>query len=246
MTKASTPTIPPRWQHWLLMGLHIAVLAGCGLLLVMISADVFKGQNFLMDRTYRHVQVWVCLLFMLDIIVEICLSPRRWHYVLGHILFILIAIPWTSLLGLWHLSTSIEHIHILYFLQYIPLLRVAYVIYLIAGAMQGNKVQGMFAGYLSLLLAVVYMSSLIFFLEEKGFNRLVCSYWDALYWSYMNLSTTGCAIPAFSTTGKILNIILPGVGLILFPVFTVYITRSVQRAMKPSSPAQPAKKAIHN
>lgn len=231
-------TLAHPWQRRMMLALHIAVLGGCGLLLVLISANVLKGHNFLLDPFYRHTQTWVCLLFLADIAAEVAVSPRHWHYAARHILFIIIAIPWTTVLGLWHLGASPHHAHILYILQYIPLLRVAYVIYLIAGAMQGNRVKGMFAGYLSLLVAVVYMSSLIFFLEERAVNGLVTTYWDSLYWSYMNLTTTGCDIPAFTTTGKILNVLLPAGGLVLFPVFTVYITRSVQRTMASSASAK--------
>jgi hypothetical protein len=41
------------------------------------------------------------------------------------------------------------------------------------------------------------------------------------------MTTAGSSIEAITTTGKVLNVILSAGGLILFPVFTVYITNAI-------------------
>lgn len=77
------------------------------------------------------------------------------------------------------------------------------------------------------MLATVYFGSLMFFLEEHYINPQVTNYWSAFYWATMDLTTCGSNIDAITPTGKVIAVLLSGEGLILFPVFTVYITNAL-------------------
>jgi hypothetical protein len=90
-----------------------------------------------------------------------------------------------------------------------------------------NRISGMFKAYIFLLIAVVYFSSLIFYAEERAGNPDVTTYGDAIWWAIMCMTTAGSYIGETTLTGKILSVVLSGGGLILFPVFTVYITNAV-------------------
>lgn len=90
-----------------------------------------------------------------------------------------------------------------------------------------NRISGMFKAYIFLLIAVVYFSSLIFYAEEHAGNPDVTTYGDAIWWAIMCMTTAGSYIGETTLTGKILSVVLSGGGLILFPVFTVYITNAV-------------------
>ena len=48
----------------------------------------------------------------------------------------------------------------------------------------------------------------------------------------MNLSTVGCDISPVTVAGKIVAVVLPISGMIIFPLFTVYLTDYVQRSFK--------------
>lgn len=85
---------------------------------------------------------------------------------------------------------------------------------------------------MTLFVAVIYFSSLMFFVEEHPVNSEVDTYWSALWWTVMTLSTAGCYITEVTTVGKILSVVLSAGGLIMFPVFTVYIADAVSRAGK--------------
>ena len=50
----------------------------------------------------------------------------------------------------------------------------------------------------------------------------------------MNMSTVGCNISPVTPAGKIVAVILPVSGMIIFPLFTVYLTDYVTRAVKRS------------
>ena len=48
----------------------------------------------------------------------------------------------------------------------------------------------------------------------------------------MNMSTVGCNVNPITVAGKITAVILPVSGMIIFPLFTVYLTDFVSRSVK--------------
>ena len=42
----------------------------------------------------------------------------------------------------------------------------------------------------------------------------------------MSLTTAGCSIHAITPTGRVLGVVLSAVGLIFFPIFTVFLTHN--------------------
>ena len=74
------------------------------------------------------------------------------------------------------------------------------------------------------MLAMVYFSSLIFFVIEQKVNPEVKDYNDALWWAFMDVTTVGSNIIAITPTGRILSVLLAALGMMMFPIFTVYVT----------------------
>lgn len=214
----------PEWQKKLLLWLHLAVLAGSLALVAFISYDTFRNTSFIENQHYLQAQFWICLLFLTDIIVEIIISPNKLHYILTHIFFIIIAIPYINILHHFHIELSGE---LTYVIRFIPMLRAAYVLAVIAGALSSNRISSMFIAYIALLVTIVYFSSMMFYVEEHVVNPDCTSYPMALWWSVMNMTTAGCYINEYTVTGKALSSLLSAAGLVLFPVFTVYITHAV-------------------
>lgn len=211
-------------RQYVMLVSHALVLAGALVLMVLISVDTFRNISFVSNPTYLHIQFWICLLFMADIVIEMITSPRHWHYLVTHIFFLIISIPYINVL--WWLGIPISG-ELTFVLRYIPMLRAAYVFALIGGAVSGNGVQTMFKGYIILLVMVLYFASMMFFVEEHKVNPGVDTYWSALWWAWMCMTTAGSYIGEYTVTGKVLSVVLSAGGLILFPVFTVYITNAV-------------------
>ena len=84
----------------------------------------------------------------------------------------------------------------------------------------------------TMLLATVYFSSLLFFVIEHDVNPLVVHYTDALWWAFMDVTTVGSNIYAVTATGKILSVVLAALGMMMFPIFTVYVTNWAQQAAR--------------
>lgn len=210
----------------LIKGLHVMILAASVGLIVLISWDTFHNISFLANRDYMRVQFWICMLFILDIVVEFFLTPRKWKYVTSHIFFLLVSIPYLNIISYYQIDLSAE---MQYLVRFIPMIRAGYVLALVLGVLFSNKISGLFATYIGLLIATVYFASLMFFIEEHYVNPGVTTYWSALWWAFMDVTTVGCNINCITPTGKVLGVVLSAEGLILFPIFTVYITNSLSR-----------------
>ncbi|MDE6490794.1 MAG: potassium channel family protein, partial [Muribaculaceae bacterium] len=138
-------------------------------------------------------------------------------------------IPYLSIISHYDLHLSGE---LQYLLRFIPMLRAAYVLALVTGVLSANRISSLFSAYMALLIATLYFGSLMFFIEEHHVNPGVDTYWSALWWAIMDMTTTGSSINPVTTTGKVLGVVLAAEGLILFPVFTVYITNALTRKNK--------------
>lgn len=119
-----------------------------------------------------------------------------------------------------------------YLLQYIPLVRGGYALAMVVGWITSNRAAGLFATYLIMLVATVYFSSLVFFMFEQGVNTGVKTYADALWWASMDVTTVGSAISPVTPEGRILAVVLAALGMMMFPIFTVYITSIVTKKRK--------------
>ena len=75
-----------------------------------------------------------------------------------------------------------------------------------------------------------YFAALIFYDYEIEVNPALHDFGDAIWWASMNLTTVGADIFAVTAVGKILTVLLPTLGMMMFPIFTVYITNLIQQS----------------
>lgn len=210
-----------------LMNLLVLVLSG--LLIFFISVDTFEGVNFLENHQYMVFQFWVCIFFMLDFLVELTYSSNKWSFIKRRMAFLLLSVPYLNIINMTGVHLSGE---VLYFVRFIPLARGALAMSIVIGYLSSNAVTSLFMSYLVILLMITYFCSLIFFAMEEPYNPQVKTYWSALWWSFMNMSTVGCDISPVTVPGKIVAVVLPIMGMVIFPLFTVYLTDFVQRKTK--------------
>lgn len=211
--------------------MHWSVLVLSVLLIVYISLDTFKKINFLDDNHYMTFQLWVCIFFIIDFFVEWFLAKDKWKYLKHRFVFLILSIPYLNIVTAYQIPLSHDAI---FFVRFIPLARGALALSIVIGYLSSNAVTSLFISYLSILLLVAYFCSLIFFQREHEVNPDVTTYWTALWWTAMNLSTVGCYINPMTIAGKIVAVILPVSGMIIFPLFTVYLTDYVTRKNRTS------------
>lgn len=216
-------------EHYLTGTMNIIVLILSVLLIVWISVDTFKKIDFLQNHSYMLFQFWVCMFFILDFFVGLWYAENKGKYFRHRLVFLLLSVPYLNIVNQMNIHLSPDA---LYFVRFIPLARGALALSIVIGYLSSNAVNSMFMSYLVIMILVGYFCSLIFFQREHGINPQVDSYWTALWWSAMYMSTAGCSIQPVSLAGKIVAVILPVSGMIIFPLFTVYLTNYVTNAFQ--------------
>lgn len=217
--------LSPKTREWILASMHWVVIILSVLLIVFISVDTFEHVNFMDSRPYMTFQLWVCLVFIADFFIELALSPSRGHYARTHWCYLLLSIPYINILSLLDVHLGGDA---LYFIRFIPLARGALAMSIVVGYVAGSKVGGMLWSYISILLLLTYFISLIFLQFEGAVNPSVRNYWDSLWWSFLEMTTVGAPIAPVTVVGKLCAAALSTLGVIMFPLFTVYLTTWVR------------------
>lgn len=203
---------------------NFAVLVLSAILIVWITLDTFNNVNFMASSAYMHFQFWVCVVFIIDFFLGLANSDRKWRYFFRHLFFLIVSIPYLNILQLTNLHITPDGA---YFLRFIPLARAALAMSIVVGYMSANAVTSLCISYMTIIIFVTYFCSLIFFEQESGVNPQVHDYMTALWWTAMDMTTVGSSISPVTPAGKIVAVILPVCGMIMFPLFTVYLTNYV-------------------
>lgn len=217
--KADVKNIVSDVMHWVIIILSV-------LLIVYISVDTFQGVNFLKNRSYMTFQLWVCVVFIADFFIELAIAEDRWRYVRGHLLFLLLSVPYLNIIDSLGIPVSEAD---LFFVRFIPLARGVLAMAIVVGYISKNRITSLLASYVVIMLSVVYFSSLIFLYREQPVNPMVTDYGNALWWAFTTSTSVGCSINPMTVTGKILAVVVSCTGITMFPLFTVYLTSLITR-----------------
>lgn len=223
-TQSVTMPSPRRHELPTIMN-YIVLLLSLGLI-IWISYDTLNKINILEDSRYMTFQLWVCVFFILDFFVELVYQEDKWRFFRHRILFLILSIPYLNIISVTGLDLGPDA---LYFIRFIPLARGALAMSIVVGYLSDNAVTSVFISYIVIMIAVAYFGSLILFEREYGINPQMTTYSTALWMSCMNLTTVGSPINPVTPAGKIVLVILPICGMIMFPLFTVYLTDYLTR-----------------
>lgn len=196
-------------------------------LLAAVALGVLIGYYTINDiqlagsKEFQHLQIYLCMVFITDVVVDIITSPRPFHRLLEMAPFLLLSLPLWPILS--YFNVAIDG-HWVFVLQLLPMIRATYILIQMAGSLSSNRMFGLLAGYLSLLVMTLVFASMTVWIDERQANPDFNSYWDVLWWAFMNTTTAGCSMVPISALGKVIEVVLSALGLILFPVFTVYFT----------------------
>lgn len=208
------------------MILHWAVLIATGILAIITGADTLYSLNLSPTPLYLKLSLWVCLLLAFEIVISWWLGPRTWQDNVSHLIFLLLAIPYLNIITTSGCEIKPEG---LFIIRFLPMLRGAYVLWDMVSLLTRSKITSLAMVYVFLLLVTAVFASMLFFIEERPVNPDVPTYQLALWWAVMNMTTSGCYIPEITATGKALSVVLSALGIMVFPVFTVYIAHLVSK-----------------
>lgn len=207
--------------------LDLLTLVGGIVLLVAVSWEIIGGDHLHFSQAYLAIQFAVCLLFMLDFVVRWVTSERRGRFFVRNLLFLLLSIPYLNLSSGLALPRDIAML-----LGIMPLLRTFLALYVIVRWMVETRIQRLFTAYVITVCLFTYLSALIFYDYEVLVNPKLDGFGNALWWAWMNVTTVGAEIFPVTTIGKIVCVLLPILGMMLFPIFTTYILTIYQNPQK--------------
>ena len=213
-------------DKWVYAILHILILILSVFLVVRISLDTFHNEAFYLEPRFIKFQFWICVVFLFDFFVEFFLADNKWRYIRNRFIFFLVSIPYNSIISFYGWTFSPQ---LTYAIHYIPLIRGGYAMSIVVSWFTYNRATGLFISYLATLIFTIYFASLAFYVFEYHINPLVKNYQDALWWACMDATTVGSNIVAVTPVGRILSVLLAALGMMMFPIFTVYVTNLLTR-----------------
>lgn len=201
--------------------LNVLVIMASVAIIVMMSIEVLAPDKTIKYSTIVHFHFAICMIFLADYVVRLLEAPNKWRFAWHNILFLLISVPYLSIMQ-WsgvELTKETELV-----IRYVPFIRAAYGFAIVLGYFTRSKITNLFFTYIVVILSTAYFASLVFYSVEKGVNVGITTYHDALWWAFMDLTTVGSNINAVTGIGRILAVVLAASGMMMFPIFTAFIT----------------------
>ncbi|MBE6197010.1 MAG: two pore domain potassium channel family protein [Rikenellaceae bacterium] len=201
--------------------LHLLSLIGAVVLIIALSTEIIAGERTTFSPWYMTLQLGVCILFLADLTLRWIEHGAQGWKAPGYLIFLLLAIPWLNIAewSHWHLTREEAMI-----IATMPLLRAFLALYLVISWMIEGRARRLFWAYVITVVVFTYLSALLFYDFEAPVNPHLHGFGNALWWAWMNVTTVGAAIFPVTPIGKVICVLLPIVGMAMFPIFTVYIT----------------------
>lgn len=201
--------------------LRIASLIAGITLLTGISIEVLTGNHRTYSAWYMHLQLAACLVFMADFAGGIIADYEGHRRFAPKIVFLLLSIPYLNILQ-WSGACIYRSAEVA--VASLPLIRSFVAMGVVIRWLIGPSVRRLLTAYVFTVVCFTYLAALIFYDYEITVNNSLDSFGDALWWAWMNVTTVGAAIFPVTAIGKMLSVMLPCLGMMFFPIFTLYVT----------------------
>lgn len=201
--------------------LNTVSLAASVVLLVSISIEVADRADDLLSDRYRVLQLVVCSIFFVTAIFRLLIPEYRRRHWFRDTLFALASIPYINILEWSGVELHGRYERVVAFAPVV--ISVMATVIILEWLIDGRK-RRLMAAYILTVIMFTYISALLFYDCEMGVNSRLNGFGDALWWAWMNVTTVGAEIFPVTAIGKVICVVLPVVGMMFFPIFTVYIS----------------------
>ena len=220
-------------QDMFLRIINILTLVASILLLASLSVNIiYSHQLAQFSEIYSWAMFVVCIIFIVDFFVMMVYDARPWRFLLRNFVMLILSIPYHTIARFSGITIN----HTLYIIfSAVVMLRGVMALYITLRWLIARRTTRLLWAYIATVVVCTYFSALFFYEFEAPVNRDVVSFGDALWWAAMNMTTVGAEIFPVTAIGKVICVILPIIGMAMFPVFTVYVTSLYARSGKSSS-----------
>lgn len=214
--------------------MRIANLIAAIAIMVGLSIEVLTGNHRTYSAWYLWLQLLVCIVYIVDFIWILTTRQSSRKTIWYNFLLFLISIPFLNIFNWLHfnpdrwLSIGVAAL---------PVIRSFVAMCMVLQWVLDGKVVRIFGQYVLTVLGFTYLAALMFYDYEIGINPNLYGFGNAIWWACMNVTTVGAEIFPVTAVGKVLAALLPSLGMMFFPIFTIYVTDiyNVKRGEKSSS-----------
>lgn len=207
--------------------INILTLVASSLLLLSLSVETIYSKELAeFSEPYSWVMFSVCLIFCLDFFALMAANDHPWRFLMCNIIVLILSVPYHTIFSLsgvvlGHTATMV--------MSGIAMLRSVMAIYITLRWLISRRASRLLGAYIATVVVCTYFAALFFYEYEAPVNSAVKGFGDALWWACMNMTTVGAEIFPVTALGKVICVVLPIIGMAMFPVFTVYVTSLFER-----------------
>ena len=206
-------------SKWLQTMNFITFLAGIALL-VSVTCEVLQRDRTVFTSGFLLTQLCVCMVFILDFIVRVCTSSRPTRDIWRYLPYFALSLPYLNIVA-WA-GVPLERSWMM-FIGIIPMLRTLVAAFVMVRWFSSRGVRRLFSAYAVTVLLFTYLSALVFYDYEISVNPHLHGFGNAVWWAFMSMTTVGAEVFPVTTIGKVLAAALPALGMLMLPLFTVYV-----------------------
>ena len=206
----------------ILRAINILTLVASILLLASLSINIlYTNELARYGNIYDTAMLIVCLIFIIDYLALAIHDSHTLRFMLRNIPMLVVSIPYHTIAH----AIGITINHTLYIIIGIMvMLRGIMALYITLRWLIARRTTRLLWAYIATVVVCTYFAALFFYAYEAPVNSAIQGFGDALWWAGMNVTTVGATITPITTIGKVISVVLPIIGMAMFPVFTVYIT----------------------
>lgn len=211
----------------LLRAINILTLLASILLLGSLSLEIIYSTELAkFSNEYSWAMLIVCIIFLVDFFVLMWHSDHPWRYLGHNFVMLLLSIP-------YHFIANIANVELTHsqtiILSGVVMLRGVMALYITLRWLIARRTTRLLWAYIATVVVCTYFAALFFYEYEAPVNSSLKSFGDALWWAAMNMTTVGAEIFPVTAIGKVICVVLPIIGMAMFPIFTVYVTSLYNR-----------------
>ena len=203
-------------------------------IMVGLSIEVLTGNHRTYSTWYLWLQLMVCIVYIIDFMWVLTSHHSSRKTIWYNFLLFKISIPYLNIIEWTHLNPdrwlSIG-------MAALPVIRSFVAMCMVLQWVLDGKVVRIFGQYVLTVLGFTYLAALMFYDYEIGVNPELYGFGNAIWWACMNVTTVGAAIFPVTAVGKVLAALLPSLGMMFFPIFTIYVTNIYNVKPEDKSPS---------
>lgn len=195
--------------------------------IALLGLTFFIDQNSELNRLIHYYDFGLCIVFLYDFLAQLYKREKRWQYFISY--------GWLDLLSSIPVMSEFSYVRILRVFRILRILKSYRLLY---AYIIKNKKASLYGLIVFVSTTILIMSStLVLYLEQDVGNIKTAE--DALWWSYITITTVGYGdYYPVTNPGKLVASVLILNGIAIFGAIVSFITDKVNTVKKRSQTDQ--------